>query len=596
MTTRTWCLNTEVAAGLQTRQQLMNRHLCENKKVHVHTQRPIALPTSQQCFIVSSLCITTFSLSSSPFSPTSATSLGDKRAASSRRGGSLFANQMLFPPDLSPQDATSLATTTLFFSLQPLSSQPRLEDLLHWYSAALPMLPAKGADVAVCLVAALLKRMTCEDVAASRKPDWHSAQVRLQVSQLSAVVTLGIKHVARDSSVQLLTMLVEANACVGVSDRYSGLTTRGGSSVNSSISIDAKNGRASSNMMSCLLDACLSCDGRPPSANQVLSTVISMLYLQVPPLYPQVFMDSLCRAVAESPTVPAQLLMLLPRAATLCFKQQSLLDHGSKPSSLPQLFMPVYESKLLKAANNIILPQLPSLVLQPLLLLGHPVASQNLLEAATADLLDAYAFFEPSTADDVKDPRLALLADASTILLTASAGYAAMDCSLRRSLDSLVTQSLQLANAASVIPPSALPWQCGPMEAALVYAVTRYILHTGSASSVSLSPTLHISLPLPNNGDKPSKEPQELVKSGGEDRGQWLRSMVGLVKAGVLAPASPGQAWVGLNDSQLIAVSYGIAVELGEELAEAGLKEEFQRLLAGPVSTAVVSQGLANTA
>lgn len=562
---------------------------------------------------------------------------------------------------LSPEDATHLASIVLFqLETQPPMLQPHAEDVLRVYSAALPVFGMTQADLAVQLATAVVDTFTGQHSHMGLESQGGSLQSALQAPRLCTLIDSGIQHVARDSSLNMLTALIESGLDSGAEDErpfVSSFTTTasGGGGGSSSISntgsgssntrIDSSTGTrirrtgsntASSNsptsnnsersLVSCLLQACVTGGERPLTKQQLLSLVQFMLYLQIPPSQPQAFVAALCSAVAQRRSVPSQLLLLLPQAAALC------------NSPLPQGFMRLYESALEKlireeqqdsgsqkskhvqGTSSIpttsyfqgtlevgsqseigkFVPQLVSMVLQPLLLLHQPVTSQLMLKAVVANWLESAASLhngrsgQPLTEQQHDYP--GVLAAAAIILQTVSQGPLAPTGKLQDMLNAMATEALQLAVAGtSHSHASVLVEPCVAESAALLNAVGSYSQRFKPATALLPSPRQlgRFQSPLQNNAATVAAGPATAnAASGSLHRDVWLRGMMTVLRVVGQGDCLPGQPWVGLSTSDLISVSHTIAVELSGQQGQESVLDMFRDYLAGPVPAGIVAQGL----
>lgn len=354
-----------------------------------------------------------------------------------------------------------------------------------------------------------------------------------------------------------------------------------------------------------------------------MSTVCAMLYLQVSPSQPHIFIQELCKAVAEQRSVPSQLLLLLPQAAALC------------GTPLPQDFMPQYEAmlgaravqqrqspssqrkprpqgahttaSLLQGVLQVsdpgstvrdwaVAPQMVELVLQPLLQLHQPVMSPLLIGAATSHWLDSCASLRLAESAQEMLIGASLVSQASTILHTVCASEAAPYAILQSSLDSMVTHALQLAVAGNADSDTSAPQrQCSSEAAELVHAVGCYVRHLSCAPALPVSSQpFELGLLLESAGGPGTRRSKsDSTSADGDKRQEWVRCAVTLLKTvGSDFSALAAQGQQGLSTAELIRMSHSITVELGGPLGETGLGQEVKRLLAGQISAGVVFHGM----
>lgn len=384
---------------------------------------------------------------------------------------------------LSPNDTTCLASITLFLTqLQPPSPQPCIKDIFHLYLVVLRTLPQAESDLAVRLASAVLDIIKVQS--SLTEDGVQSLEQQLQAQQLSALITTGMQHIARSSSLSLLTSLIALDvdaADTGLKQSRLMLSTASGSGSSSS---------SATKLVSCLLQGCITGAGKVLSEEQLLSVVCSMLYLQVPPSQPRAFMIGLCRAVARYRSVPTHLLLQLPQVAALCGTQlppdfmplfQSMLvdrqlvqlqqwrvqrnrlkqqrgqqqeeevtfGHTSKGhvgASSPSVLLQGIFGSASKIDDSDIAMQLLPMVIQPLLHLHQPVTSTVLLEASADHWLNSLALISRGTSDYVGQGQYpGLLANCASLLHTVSQGPSVTHPSRTNKMSLLATQALKLA-------------------------------------------------------------------------------------------------------------------------------------------------------
>ncbi|MEW5311233.1 MAG: hypothetical protein WDW38_002965 [Sanguina aurantia] len=566
---------------------------------------------------------------------------------------------------LSPEDATHLASILLFqLETQPPMLQPHAEDVLRVYSAALPAFGIAQADLAVRLATAVVDTFTGQHSHRALEPRGKPLQSALQAPRLCTLIDSGMQHVGRDSSLDMLTALIESGVDLGAGDgrpfdgSFTATASGGrGSSSSSSVSntgsgsgntrIDGSSGirirgtvsnTASSasptsnsserSLVSCLLLACVTAGERPLTKQQLLSLVQLMLYVQIPPSQPQAFVAGLCLAVAQHRSVPSRLLLLLPQAAALCH------------APLPQGFMRSYESALEKLMREEqqepgsqkskhaqgtssmstvghfqgtlevgsqgeigkVVPQLVSMVLQPLLLLHQPVTSQLLLKAVVANWSASAASLHDGRSGQASTEQQhdypGVLAAAAVILQTVSQGPSAPTGRLQDMLNAMATEALQLAVAeTSHSHASVLVGPCVAESAALLNAVGTYSQRFKPATALLPSPPRRVGRlqppPLQNSAATAAAGAATVnAASCGLHRDAWLRGMMTVLRVVGQGDCLPGQPWVGLSTADLISVSHTIAVELSGQQGQESVLAVFRDYLAGPVPAGIAAQGL----
>lgn len=530
------------------------------------------------------------------------------------RGKNAHLHPPVSPPTLSPHDATSIASIALFL-VQQQHLQPCLFGVLPLYAAVLPTVPPSSTDVVVQLASYLVWAGYHAQSPIGPGSDWLALQLGKHHPQLSGLIISGVDHINPDSSSFLLLALL-SQAGVEFVDAESMFDSFhvGFSSSDDSTSVYLRS------MVPHLLQACTNSGSACLSGQHLLSTVCTMLYTQIPPSHPHTFLTGLCKAITGLRLMPPQLLLLLPLAATFCrtplpqdFIQlydsmlvgRAIQQHQAPPckrisspagaSSRASLQQGICQAESDIVGDWLVGPELASLVLRPRLQLQQPVVSPEVLAVATIHWLDSISLLRPSDTDQAAE----LILQASTILQTAAASPLAPHAILQERLDVLATAALHLAaGIAAGLDASNPQQQCGPDKAALLIALGCYVQHLQSAPAPLLSSqSWQLAKILTQTRESVllyQKSPNGPLTHNREPEHMWAQSAVEIMTGVVTMMPLPGQAMSFLSTSELIHVSYSMTVQLACLLDTAGLRR-IQGLLAGPITTVLVSQGLDST-
>ncbi|MEW5300129.1 MAG: hypothetical protein WDW36_003082 [Sanguina aurantia] len=249
-----------------------------------------------------------------------------------------------------------------------------------------------------------------------------------------------------------------------------------------------------------------------------------------------------------------------------------------------------------------VVPQLVSMVLQPLLLLHQPVTSQLLLKAVVANWSASAASLRDGRSGQASTEQQhdypGVLAAAAVILQTVSQGPSAPTGRLQDMLNAMATEALQLAVAeTSHSHASVLVGPCVAESAALLNAVGTYSQRFKPATALLPSPPRRVGRlqppPLQNSAATAAAGAATVdAASCGLHRDAWLRGMMTVLRVVGQGDCLPGQPWVGLSTADLISVSHTIAVELSGQQGQESVLAVFRDYLAGPVPAGIAAQGL----